>query len=235
MKNIIFILIFAFSLTGYAQIDSSKIKKFEYGTNRFEKKFLIGGTFNSGWSRYLNFEGPEVFTKPSLGIYLKMEYYLNDWLGLSLGIGHQQMGTGIITPDFDKSLGNPDSTYRLRLRTNNLAFPLVIQLRTPNDIFSGGRLSLGLGIAPSYAYDTKTIFHSLEDGFHDKQNIPDGMTKLDIPLRGTLGLDFNASNACLFRLNFLIQYGFKNLYTDPTTNIVSGQNLLFGFDLDFLF
>ncbi len=235
MKNILILFLFTVSLSGWAQIDSSKIKNFEYGINRFEKKFLIGGTFNSGWSRYLNFEGPEVFTKPSLGIYVKMEYYFKDWLGLSLGIGHQQMGTGIISPDLEKALGNPDSTYRLRIRTNNLAFPLVIQLRTPMDVFKGGRLSLGLGIAPSYAYNAKTIFHSLEDGFHDKQNITDNLTKLDIPLRGTLGMDINASNACLFRVNFLVQYGFNKLYTDPITNISSGQNLLFGFDLDFLF
>lgn len=235
MKNILFILFIAINLTGWSQIDSSKIKKFEYGTNRLEKKFLIGGTFNSGWSRYLNFEGPEVFTKPSLGIYVKMEYYFTNWLGLSLGIGHQQMGTGIISPDVEKELGNPDSTYRLRIRTNNLAFPLVLQFRTPKDVFKGGRLSLGLGIAPSYAYNAKTIFHSLEDGFHDKQNITDNLEKLDIPLRGTLGIDINASNACLFRMNFLVQYGFNELYTDPATNITSGQNLLFGFDLDFLF
>ena len=235
MKNLFIILLFAFGLSGYSQIDTSKIKKFEFGTNRFEKKFLIGGTFNSGWSRYLNFDGAEVFTKPSLGIYVKMEYYFNDWIGLSLGIGHQQMGTGIISADVEKALGNPDSTYRLRIRTNNLAFPLVIQLRTPNDVFKGGRLSLGLGIAPSYNYNAKTIFHSLEDGFHDKQNITDNFTNLDIPLRGTLGLDINASNACLFRLNFLVQYGFNKLYTNPTTNLTSGQNLLFGFDLDFLF
>ncbi len=235
MQRILILLFLALDFNGFAQLDSSRIKKFDYGTNRFEKKFLIGGVFNSGWSRYLNFEGPEVFTKPSLGIYVKSEYYFNDWFGLSLAIGHQQAGTGIVSLDTDKSLGNPDSTYRLRIRTNNLAFPLMIQLRTPNDVFRGGRLSLGLGISPKYAYNAKTIFHSLEDGFHDKQVVSERFVKFDLPLRGTIGIDVNAANSCLFRLNFLIEYGFNKLYTDPTTNILSGQNLLFGFDVDFLF
>jgi len=236
MKKLMILLFAAFSTGASAQIDTSKVKSFQYGTSRFEKKFLLGASFNNGWSRYMEFDDDEVFTKPDLGLYLKAEYYFSSRIGLAFMIGHQQLGTGIITPDSDPGIfGSPDSTYRLRIRTNNISIPFTIQFRTEKEIFPNGKLSGGIGIAPKIVYDGKSIFHSIEDGFHDKIDITSQFTKFDYPVRLNLGMDINAGNACLFRVNFLAEYGFVKMYTNPVTNSVSGRNLLFGFDFDFLF
>lgn len=236
MKKIITLFFLVLSMNGMAQIDSSKVKKFSYGTSRFDKKFLFGASFNNGWSRYLEFEDEEVFTKPDLGLYLKAEYYFSSRIGLAFMVGHQQLGTGIITPDSDPGIfGSPDSTYRLRLRTNNISMPITIQFRTAKEIFPNGKLSGGIGIAPKIVYDAKSIFHSIEDGFHEKIDITAQFTKLDYPVRLNFGVDFNAGNSCLFRVNFLAEYGFVKMYSNSVTNSLSGRNILFGFDFDFLF
>ncbi|MFZ5551998.1 MAG: outer membrane beta-barrel protein [Bacteroidota bacterium] len=234
-KIIILICLLSSPVAIFAQADSLGLKKIAIGKNRFEKKFLLGGVFTNAWTDITGLDSIDPFIKPSLGLYLKAEFNINTWLGFSVAAGHQQRGTGVISPDYVKELGNPDSTFRFRLRTNTINVPLMLFIRTPKDVCKNFRVSFGAGISPSYVYNAKSIFHSLEDGFHNKQVITDYFDKLDFPLRANLGFDFNAAESVLFRVNLFADYGMKPVYRQQLNGDFQGRNRMFGIDMDFLF
>lgn len=234
-KNIILLFLISFWFSGIAQYNSLNVKHISKGVNRFDKNFVFGAVFTNAWSTINGIDSIDVFSKPSLGLYIKAEYFIKPWIGFSLAAGHQQRGTGIISPDYVKELGNPDSTYRFRLRTNNINVPVMIVLRTPKDVCKNMRISFGFGISPSYVYNAKSIYHSLEDGFHDKQVITGHFNKMDFPLRANLGFDFNAAEAVMFRTNFFFDYGIKPVYAPQINGNFQGKNVMFGIDMDFLF
>lgn len=235
MKNIFLLFACVYTISLNAQNNYDTIgNKFSY-KNKLEKKILWGFSFTNAWSTIDDADSITVFTKPSLGGGVMLNYFPTKWIGLSLGFAHQQRGFGIITPDVDKSLGNPDSTHRLRIRTNNFNIPIQLMVRTPFDIFKEGRLSIGVGITPTKVYSAKSIFHSIEDGFHDKQDIKNQfISGWDMPIRIAGGLDINAANASLFRIHFFAEFGQKEIYFRSGTT-ATGKNKLFGLELNFLF
>jgi hypothetical protein len=232
MKTL-FIFFSMVALNGLAQFKAptSLTAKTPY----FEKHFLVGFAVNNSWSSYRDLQGDSAFYRPSLGIHLKTEYFFRPFIGISIGAGFQQRGMGIITPDLDQSIGNQDSTGRLRYITNTFDFPVMLVLRTPKNIFRGTRLSLGLGADFSVVKKAVRVWKSVDDGFHDPIDITDRYQKLDIPLRASIGFDVEAGVACLFRAHIYGEMGTKYLYTNPISGTKSSQNVLLGIDLNFLF
>lgn len=239
MKSFILVLLSSFALTAGAQNEFAHLdtlgNKFKY-PDKFEEKLLWGFSYHSGWSTLTGVDSLQTFTKPGVGAGVMIQYFPMKWLGFSVGIGHQMRGTGIITRDDYQALGERDSTYRCRFRTNNINIPIQLMIRSPFTILRTGKISLAIGITPTKIYMAKRIFLSVEDGFHDvtsiKGNFLDGF---DTPIRLGAGWEFNAGNTALFRTHFIAEFGMKNLYTSPLLNTTTGKNKLFGIEINFLF
>lgn len=199
----------------------------------FEKKLVYGFAVNNSWSNYRDLKDSS-FYRPSLGIHLKTDFFFTESIGITLGFGVQQRGMGIYTPDLDKSIGNPDSTGRLRYKCTTLDLPIQLVYRHKEEVFKNGRLIAGFGITPSYMYKAQRIWKSVDDGFHEPRVITGNYSKIDVPLRASLGLDINTGST-LFRVQLVGELGFKKIYTNSITGAKSSQNTLIGIDLSFLF
>jgi hypothetical protein len=190
-----------------------------------------GLVFNNGWSSISN--TPDGFYKPSLGGGVRLDYYFTKNMGLSLGVNFQQRGTGLKTPDYDSSLGNADSTNRLRLRFNCLDLPVSFLYRS-NALFGGKgvKLILGAGITPQFNLKANRIFISAEDGFHDIQDVSKDYYAFDAPLNASAGFLVNAGNSSAFLVDLFAQFGLVNVYEKTSQ---SGQNRYFGIRIAWLF
>ena len=161
----------------------------------------------------------------------KADYFFHPSIGISLGANLQQRGMGIYTPDLDQSIGNPDSTGRLRYRMTTFDFPLVLIYRFPKDILPNTRFSVSLGADLNIINETLRIWKSIDDGFHRPISITKNYKKFDIPLRAGFGLDCAVGHSSLFRIQFYGEMSNRKLYTNPSTGISSNQQLVFGIDL----
>ena len=203
-------------------------------THIFQRKFLAGISFNSSWSNFRDCKDSS-FYRPSLGGGFKAEYYVKPYLGISIGANIQQRGMGIYTPDLDNSIGNPDSTGRLRYRMTTFDFPIQLIYRYPKDILPNTRLSVGLGADINIIHNALRIWKSIDDGFHRPVALTQYYQKYDIPLRAGIGLDCAVGHGSLFRVQFYGEMSNKKLYTNPITGVQSNQQVLVGIDLSVLF
>jgi Outer membrane protein beta-barrel domain len=198
----------------------------------FEKKLLLGFSYHNYWTTV---DGdnlpPSYFYKPSLGFSLKAEYYLRSFVGVSVGAGFQQRGAGILSPDFDKSQGNADSTYRKRLRFNSIEFPISLLLRTPKDVVKGLRFKASAGIIPLINIQSNEVFLSIEDGNHTRTDVSNDYWKNDLAYQLTIGPEINTGSGIL-QIDFVYSHGTKNIYS---TGSATGYNQSVGFRLSWLF
>lgn len=215
----------------FAQIDS--VKRYVV-SSAFNKTLLIGFGVNNSWSNYRDLQDSS-FYRPSLGMHSKADYFFHKSFGLTFGVGIQQRGMGIYTPDYDQSIGNPDSTGRLRYKCTTVDFPVQLLFRPQREIFKNGRFIGGIGITASYMYKAQRIWKSVDDGFHEPVELTASFKKLDLPVRATLGTDIAVPGGSLFRAQLVGELGFEKLYQESTTGNAVGQNTLFGIDLTFLF
>lgn len=241
MKKWLFIL-FLIGFWGQLQAQDNKteqktaLEKLQADTlpkpSILDKKFYWGFAFVNAWTSISN--SSDYFYKPSLGGGLRMDYYFTKSLGLSAGFNFQQRGTGILTPDTEKSLGNADSTYRLRVRFNCLDFPLAVVYRSPKGIFGGKgvRLFLSAGTTPQFNFQSNRVFISAEDGFHDVQDQSKDYYVFDTTLDASAGFLISAGNSSTFLVDFLAQFGGLNAYRNSD---LSGKNRLFGIRMAWLF
>ncbi len=209
---------------------TSLVKK----THIFDRKVFVGITFNSSWSNFKDCKDSS-FYRPSLGGGFRAEYYFKPYLGISIGASIQQRGMGIYTPDLDNSIGNPDSTGRLRYRMTTFDFPVQLIYRYPKDILPNTRLSIGLGADFNIIHNASRIWKSIDDGFHRPVILTQYYQKYDIPFRAGVGLDCAVGHGSLFRVQFYGEMSNKKLYTNPLTHIQSNQQILLGIDLSVLF
>jgi hypothetical protein len=201
----------------------------------FDKKFFWGGSFNNAITSIKGDNLPnDYFFKPALGLTLKAEYFFHKNIGVGLGFSYNQKGSGILTPDLDKSLGDPDSTHRARIKTNGLEIPIVLILRS-GEFFNGLRIHGEIGIAPMKNALSKYVFYSVEDGFHVIENQSDRYYKSDLSVSAVLGADFNAANACVFQVHFYGNWGTKNVYNSDAYPGANGKNVLYGIRLGWMF
>lgn len=234
MKNIfVFITLIFIGSTAFAQFKAPQSQVVK--TRIFERKFLWGVAFNSSWSSFHDILRDSAFYRPSLGGGLRAEYYLKPYFGIMFGSGIQQRGTGIYTPDIDKSIGNPDSTGRMRYRMTTFDFPLQLIYRYPKNILPNTRLSIGIGANFNIIHNYLRVWKSVDDGFHQVTDFSKNNLKYDVPVRSTIGLDAEVGHGSLFKLQFYGEIGNRRLYINPVTGVKSNKQVLIGVDLSVLF
>jgi hypothetical protein len=203
--------------------------------NTFEKKHLIGFSVNNSWANFRDLKD-STFFRPSLGIHASYDFFFTENLGLNFNFGVQQRGMGIYTRDFDNSIGNPDSTGRLRYRVTTLEAPITFMFRPKKEIFKNTRISAAIGVNLLHHYKAIRVWKSIDDGFHTPIDIKGNFSKFSVPLRASLGLDFNAPGGNLFRSSLIVDYGLKNTYKSlGSTSYQSHKHILVGLQLTFMF
>lgn len=200
----------------------------------WDRKFNYGITFQMAWSAISEDGTADYFRKPSHGVGIRVTYFPIKYVGLGFGAQYMQRGAGIKTPDVDHGLGNPDSTNRLRLRMHSVELPFQLLLRSPS-ISSWLRFSGGIGIAPVFVLKTGSIFHSVEDGFHDMQDRSASYYLFDLDIPFSAGIEINASDAAIFQLHAIGSIGTQNVYRPSAFPNANGKNNYYGIRLSVLF
>lgn len=195
------------------------------------KKFRYGISFNGYWSKILGTNLPEVYYwKPSIGSTIQARYNFKEWIGVSVGVGFQQSGGGIINHDvtggaFSKpwivnrvgTRGDPDSTYLQKLRFNNIDAPILLELRTKRDVLQPGwRLSGSIGVNVMNTMKVNKIWQSVVDGFHDDHYMTANYNRWDLGMMAALGFDVDPGSGQMFQCQFVWMKGTRNIYkVDP--------------------
>ena len=188
----------------------------------FEKKFRWGISYNQYWSTLTGNDLPKnYFVKPSLGFNLRVEYYPKPFIGIGIGFGVQQRGSGIVNPDnyggsfshpWIKPNGDIDSTYAQKLRFNTLEAPLALLLRMPKDIIKGIRLSAAAGVILIHNYQANDVWVDVGTGNHLDHFVTDDYTRNDLGYQISLGPDINAGESNVVQIHFVYSKGMKNIY-----------------------
>jgi hypothetical protein len=221
MKKLILLMAFLFGANlAYGQ--DQTIEKPEQKKDNFR----FGFTFLNVWS---NVKGntPESFNKPSLGANLKVEYYPLDFLGLTAGVGYQQRGYGVILPD--TGLVAPSiNTFRNRIRTNSVEFPVGLILRTP--MLAGGttRVTGTIGVSPLYTFQVNDAYLNIESGFHVITDVTESFSSRDAPLYVSIGPEIDTS-AGFLQVQLVASFGTADVYSQVNNpKNYSGKHRYFG-------
>lgn len=192
------------------------------------------------------------FWKPSIGFNLRAEYYPLSFLGIGVGIGMQQRGTGIINPDntggsfsnpwvvgLNGKQGDADSTYRERLRFNTIEIPVTLLLQTPKEVIKGMKLSAAAGVVFVNSDYVNDVFLSVEDGFHKETDVTKSYNLNDVGLQLSFGPEISAGNTIL-QVHLVYSKGTSNVYKKGADSIFKngnedGKHETFGFRVAWLF
>jgi Outer membrane protein beta-barrel domain len=229
---IVVMLIVGIATLSYAQstVDTTSLRK-----GRWDKKFFFGATFNTSWAKITGSNLPvEYFWRPTTGASLRAEYFFHKYIGVSIGLQYQQRGSGIVTPDFVKTLGDPDSTYRARIKMVTVEVPICLVVRS-GEIIKGVRLHASGGISPVHNFESKFTRFSVEDGFHVKEVQNERYYKNDFAFIASAGFDINAANATIFQIHFYGSWGTKNVFNPTAFPGADGRNNVLGFRLGWMF
>jgi hypothetical protein len=222
MKKLFIILLFVFGVTlAYGQ------EKAAEKTEPKHDKLRWGFSFLNVWSDVKG-TTPDLYTKPSLGGTLKVEYYPVEFLAITAGIGYQQRGYGLILPDTG-FVAPSINTYRNRIRTNNVEFPIGLILKTPKPIAGGSTwLTATVGISPLRMFEASDVYLSVEDGFHVVKDVTTSFSKSDAPLFVSFGPEISTS-AGFLQVQLIGSFGSKEVFTDiNNAKGYSAKNRFFG-------
>jgi hypothetical protein len=231
MKQLIFTLFIIVCQFSLGQVTQSKI---ELNKNMFLKQKLYGFSFNNSWVGFHDWKD-STFLKPALGLHADYNYFFTEKMGISIQAGLQMRGVGIITPDYDNSVGNQDSTGRQRHNVRSLEVPIQFYYRPTKEIVKNSRLVLGIGLVPMYHQKVVRKWYSVDDGFHTPISYKSNYHMIDVPLRLSSGLDVNVAGGNLFRGALIMDIGLKNNYKNPITGVKSSKHFLLGVQMSFLF
>ena len=199
-----------------------------------------------------NSSSKALFWKPSIGFTIMTEYYFRPFIGVGVGVGMQQRGTGIINPDKSGgSFSNPwlvgkngvqgdrDSTYRERLRFNSFDIPVSLLLKTPKEIIKGVKLSASIGALFVISDYVNDVFLSVEDGFHKEKDLTDSYNLNDVGLQLSLGPEINVGTTRL-QVHFIYAKGTSNVFKKGPNSIFgngseNGKHETIGFRVAWLF
>jgi hypothetical protein len=225
-------LIIAGSIQAQHVLDTAKQKSI------WDKRFVWGFTFNNVVMHIVGDNKPQqYFLKPGMGLTVRTEYYFHKNIGVSVGFGYQQKGSGIITPDYvsyQDNLGDGDSTHRARIKFNALELPLAVVIRS-NEVIKGTRFTFSVGANPMKNVYSRFVMYSIEDGFHQIENHSDRYYKSDIPIAASVGIDINAGNSSIFQVHLMGNWGQKNVYRQDYFPGAVGKNNIYGIRLGWLF
>lgn len=200
------------------------------------KWWYVGAGFTNSWTSFNSYTQENLFFKPSLGGYVLAEFYPIKYVGFQTGFGFTQRGAGILLPDLhsEPDGSDADSTYRMRLRTNNFYFPVAIVLKTP-ELFKNFRISATGGIAPSYVFGSHRVMQDTDGGFHNYTEVNENFKKWDVNIHASLGIEFMGGFGCIFRMHALAHWGTLSAYRYPGAGNYSGKNVLYGIQLTVLY
>ena len=242
IPGLLMMIVISFSSGSASAQDKESILADTTTQNMFQKKLRWGLSWNQYWGTIKGNSLPQTyFSKPCLGFNFRAEYYPLPFVGFGAGFGLQQRGAGIINPDnsggsfthpWEFPLGNPDSTYRERLRFNTLEVPLTLLLRTPKDVIKGVRISGAAGILFTHVTRAKDYFLSVEDGFHVITDVKDSYLINNFGYQFSLGTDINAGESCILQVHLVMTECVRNVYKTAPAN---GQLRTFGFRVAWLF
>ena len=224
-------------LVGAATVANAQISFDTVKTKKsiWNKKFYWGVTFNNSLATIKGTNLPNnYFWKPSVGASIRTEYFFHKNFGVVLGLQYQQKGSGIITPDFVKTLGDPDSTYRARIKLHALEIPIAFVVRS-GEIIKNTRFQANIGIAPMRNFKSKFVQYSVEDGFHVMELQNNRYYKKDLAFTTSAGIDINAGDACLFQIHFYGTWGTRNVYNTDYYPNASGKTKVIGLRLGWMF
>jgi hypothetical protein len=225
MKKLLIILTIVFGTTlAYGQEKAPEAAKPKHD------KFRWGFTFMNVWSDVQG-STPDLYTKPSLGGIVKVEYYPVEFLGITAGVGYQQRGYGLILPDTG-FVAPSLNTYRNRIRTNNLEFPIGLILKTPKPIAGGSTwLTANVGISPLRMFEANDVYLSVEDGFHIVNDVTTSFNRSDSPVFVSFGPEIDTSAGYL-QIHLIGSFGSKELFTDVNNpKGYSGKNRFIGLSI----
>ncbi len=231
MKQLFFITFIITCKFTLGQVTHSKI---ELNKNMFLQQNLFGFSFNNSWVSFHDWKD-STFLKPVLGLHADCNYFFSEKFGLSIQAGVQMRGVGIITPDYDNSIGNQDSTGRQRHNVRSLEVPIQFYYRPSKEILKNSRLIFGVGIVPMYHQKVVRKWYSVDDGFHSTISYKSNYQTFDVPLRLSSGLDVNVAGGNLFRAALILDYGLYNNYKNPISGERSSKHFLLGVQMTFLF
>ena len=84
-------------------------------------------------------------------------------------------------------------------------------------------------------FKATSIYYSLKDGFHNRQDITHQYNNgFDMGYEMGVGADINAGNS-LFQLNFQAKIGTKNVFNNNSFSDNTGFNHIFGVQIAFLY
>ncbi len=234
MKNYSYIILLSFSCLINSALASARVSAQD---NPFNRKLIWGGVFQLAKN---GMEGTQLpgtfFYKPGTGLGVLLEYYPVKWLGFGCGVGYSSKGPGKINPDYDQSLGNPDSTFREHYYFRTLDAPIFLSLRGPDLLSEKVRISSRIGTGFSKNFRSTNVFHSVEDGFHKVQNVTNDFYNTDIYTYCALGLDFNSGTHTLFQIHAFWQRGYKNVFANNQKyGPFFGVNQSFGIQFNILY
>lgn len=217
------------AIQAQTKLDTAAVK------SRWDKKFYWGVTFNNSWATIKGDNLPnKYFWKPSVGASAKIEYFFHKNVGLLVGSQYQQKGSGIITQDNVGTLGDPDSTYRARIKLHALEVPIAIILRS-GEVIRNTRFHGSVGIAPMINFQSKFVMYSAEDGFHFMENQNNRYYKNDLALTAAGGIDINAGNSSIFQIHLYGTWGTKNVYNSDVLPDAQGKTRVIGLKLGWIF
>jgi hypothetical protein len=203
----------------------------------FAARFNAGGALLNSWNGLAGDDVSDAFFyKPSVGVALQAEVFPWKTLGFGTGVGFVTKGPGRFTTDLDDSLGNPDSTHRQHYSFRCLDIPLYVVLRSPGLSEDRIRLLAKAGAGLTYNLRTVSVFHSVEDGFHDKSNVSPDFFKTDFYALASAGVEVNAGGVNTLQVVFFSQTGFGNVF-EPGMAFGSlvGKNRNYGLQLVFMY
>ena len=204
-------------------------------TSLWDKKFFLGVTFNTSWAKITGTNLPnQYFWRPTTGASLRAEYFFHKNVGVSVGLQYQQRGSGIVTPDVVSTLGDPDSSYRARIKMVTVEVPICLVVRS-GPIMKGIRLQANIGISPVHNFESKFTQFSVEDGFHVKQVQNSRYYKNDLAIIASAGFDINAANATIFQIHFYGSWGTQNVFNTTAFPNANGRNNVLGLRLGWMF
>lgn len=193
---------------------------YSYDTTAYSKRwtgFSWGFTLEQGWGSIVNDNsGRDFFYKPNIGGAVHAGYYFNPFIGVETGFYAMQRGAGIKTPDFVKGVGEPDSTYRLRLRIFTCYIPISVNFRTPF-FHPNLKLSGSVGYNQVFSTQARETFNSVEDGFHVITDVQSQYKKGWGETGFSLGFDFNANEASIFRVQYYYWRGLGSVYSSSSS------------------
>lgn len=243
MKKLIYLLLLFPALLQAQETQTPGEKILAEGETRniFTKKFYWGVSHNIYWSSIKGDDLPDQYIfKPSLGFNLRVEYYVTPFVGIGAGVGFQQRGAAVVNPDYSGGafahpwvypLGNPDSTYREKLRFNTIEVPVTLLLRTPKDVIKGVRLSGAIGVILIHMSRVNNPFLDVEGGLHSVNYITSEYLRNDLGYQYSLGADINAGQTVL-QVHWVVTRGGKNVYA---INQGDGQQVTTGLRVSWLF